>query len=39
MIDYKGIVREMVENSSTKSCTSLEYNGQWYIIEIRVEKG
>jgi len=39
MIDYKGIVVEMVDNSSTKSCTSIEYKGQWYTIEIKVRKG
>jgi len=28
----------MVENSSTKCGTSLEYQGQWYFIEIKIEK-
>ena len=38
MIDYKGIVVEMVDNKSTKSCTSIEYNGKWYGIEIIIHK-
>jgi hypothetical protein len=39
MIDYKAIVKEMVDKRSIKSCTSLEYNGKWYLIEIHVEQG
>ena len=38
MIDYKGIVVEMVDNHSTKSATSIEYNGKWYGIEIKLHK-
>ena len=34
MIDYKGIVEEMVDNHSIKLATSVEYNGRWYGIEI-----
>ena len=38
MIDYAGIVKDMVDNSSTKSATSIEYNGKWYGIEIKLHK-
>ena len=38
MIDYKGIVEEMVKNKSIKSGTSIEYKGNWYFIEIRITK-
>jgi len=38
MIDYKGIVKEMVDNHSIKSATSLEYDGCWYGIEIKLHK-
>jgi len=34
MIDYRGIVEEMVKNSSIKSATTIEHNGKWYGIEI-----
>ena len=39
MIDYAGIVKEMVDNKSTKSCTSIEYKKQWYTIELILRKG
>ena len=38
MIDYAGIVKEMVDNSSTKSGTSIEYNGKWYFVTIEIIK-
>ncbi len=38
MIDYKGIVKEMVDNHSTKSATSIEYKDKWYGIEIKLHK-
>jgi len=38
MIDYKGLVKEMVDNKSTKSVTSIEYKGKWYGIEIILHK-
>lgn len=38
MIDYKAIVKEMVDGHSTKSATSLEYKGKWYGIEIKLYK-
>ena len=38
MIDYKAIVKEMVDEHSIKSATSLEYKGKWYGIEIKLHK-
>jgi hypothetical protein len=34
MIDYKGIVKEMVDKNSEKSYTTIEYKGKWYGIEL-----
>jgi len=37
-INYRGIVKEMVEKNSERTSTSLEYHNQWYQIEISVVK-
>ena len=34
MIDYKGIVKEMVDKKAEKSYTTIEHNGKWYGIEL-----
>lgn len=39
MIDYVGIVKEMVENNSTKTGKSIQYKGRWYFVTIEVIKG
>jgi len=38
MIDYKAIIKEMVDGHSIKSATSMEYKGKWYSIEIKLHK-
>lgn len=37
-IDYKHIIKEMLKEKSTKSCTSMEIDGVWYDIEIKINK-
>jgi hypothetical protein len=38
MIDYEGIVKDMVDNGSVKSFTTIEYRKKWYSIEIKIDE-